>query len=133
MPESLYPQPSKDPARTRRDLAPEIEEAFQQFSKECSGRVPMSPECGRGCLLLSRRRHVATARHRRLQLQHGDGEIADMMVVTAASALVCHFQLVEIADSACFPAQGWSAEGALSIGTEAGPNRHARGTPPEAA
>ena len=33
MPESLYPQPSKDPARTRRDLAPEIEEAFQQFSK----------------------------------------------------------------------------------------------------
>ena len=33
MPESLYPQSTKDIARTRRDLAPEIEEAFQQFSK----------------------------------------------------------------------------------------------------
>ena len=33
MPESLYPQSTKDSARTRRDLAPEIEEAFQQFSK----------------------------------------------------------------------------------------------------
>ena len=46
MPESLYPQPSKDPARTRRDLAPEIEEAFQQFSNRWArpslmqGRTP---------------------------------------------------------------------------------------------
>jgi AhpD family alkylhydroperoxidase len=33
MPESLYPQSTKDLARTRRDLAPEIEDAFQKFSK----------------------------------------------------------------------------------------------------
>jgi AhpD family alkylhydroperoxidase len=33
MTESLYPQSTKDLARTRRDLAPEIEEAFQQFSR----------------------------------------------------------------------------------------------------
>jgi AhpD family alkylhydroperoxidase len=29
----LYPQPSKDLAQRRRDLSPEIEQAFQQFSK----------------------------------------------------------------------------------------------------
>src|SRR5512144_24578 len=29
----LYPPPSKDLAQRRRDLAPEIEQAFQQFSK----------------------------------------------------------------------------------------------------
>jgi AhpD family alkylhydroperoxidase len=29
----LYPQSTKDLAQRRRDLAPEIEEAFQQFSK----------------------------------------------------------------------------------------------------
>jgi AhpD family alkylhydroperoxidase len=33
MPDLLYPQPTKETAQRRRDLAPEIEESFQQFSK----------------------------------------------------------------------------------------------------
>ncbi|MCC2664628.1 MAG: alkylhydroperoxidase [Geminicoccaceae bacterium] len=32
MPESMYPQPSKDIARRRKELAPDPHEAFKQFS-----------------------------------------------------------------------------------------------------
>jgi hypothetical protein len=39
-----------------------------------------------------------------LQLQHGDGEIADVDGGAGVSARARHFQVVETAASVCFPA-----------------------------
>ena len=41
MPEPVYPPPSKDLARKRRELAPDAQAAFEAFSRPCSKCTPL--------------------------------------------------------------------------------------------
>ncbi len=50
-------------------------------------------------------RHAPSARRRRhrLQLQHGDRQAADVDGGAGVSARARHVQMIEMAESACFP------------------------------